>query len=324
MRYLFIINSTSNPKELQKLENAIAALSDDKRASIELRYTQYAGHATEIASDICDQFNKDITIVACGGDGTVHEIVNGMAYRSTPLIIIPIGTGNDFAHSVYPSHVFSNPTKLVNVLGDIKIAPIDLIRIDSYDVLGNHLPMWSRFCVNTASIGLDTRVMLNVNEKYSKRKNKYTNKEWSYFWHTLLNLRKASYKIDYNLELVDSDINEISENDEFISLSICNGRYYASGYCPSPSALLDDGVLDICAIERRSFWESLKTFIRYKDGLHVGRAGVRTFKATSGIITCRDNSFQLLGNYDGVVFHGHRIRFEVFPEALNVGFLNDN
>ena len=140
----------------------------------------------------------------------------------------------------------------------------------------------------------------------------------------LNNLKNASYKIDYNLELIDSDINEISEKDEFVSLSICNGKYYGSGFCPAPTASVDDGVLDVCAIEKRSFWELFKTFIRYKDGLHVGRPGVRTFKATSGIITCKDNSFQLLGNYDGVIFHGHRIRFEVFPEAINVGFLSDN
>lgn len=322
MRYLFIINSICNPQLLRKLENAIAALDESTRAFIELRYTQYAGHAMEIATEISDQYDDKVTIVVCGGDGTVHEVVNGIAYRSTPIIVIPIGTGNDFAHSILPDNLINNPTKIVSMLQEFKVTPIDLIRIDSYDVLGNHLPMWSRFCVNITSIGIDTRAMLAAEDIVAKsKKNKYASKKWVYVKSVLKQLKLRSYRLDYNLEVINSDTNEISENERFHTITIANGRYYGAGFCPAPEAKLDDGIIDVCAIEKLGWWDSLKTLIRYRNGNHIGRLGVRTFKSTSGIITCKDNSFQLLGNYDGVVFHGHRIRFEVFPEALNVGIV---
>ncbi len=322
MRYLFIINSICDPKKLHKLENAIAALDENTRALIELRYTQYAGHAMEIATEISDLYDEKVTIVACGGDGTVHEVVNGMAYRSTPLVVIPLGTSNDFARSVLPAHIFNNPTKIVSMLKEIKIVPIDLIRIDSYDVLGNHLPMWSEFCVNVASIGIDTQALLDADEVLAKkRKKSYASKTGIYFKSVLKLLKLRSYRLDYNLELVDSDVNEISENEKFLTISICNGKYYGAGFCPAPNAKMDDGVLDICAVEKLTWWQSIKTLFKYKNGRHIGCQGVRIFKATSGIITCKDNSFQLLGNCDTKIFHGHRIRFEVFPEALNVGIV---
>lgn len=322
MRYMFIINSKCNPKELRKLENAIAALDDNTRALIELRYTEYPGHAMEIASEISDQYDDKATIVVCGGDGTLHEVVNGVAYRSTTIVVIPLGSSNDFARSVLPPSIFSNPTKIVSMLGDIRVVPIDLIRIDSYDVLGNHIPMWSRFCVNVASIGIDTEMMLLVEEKLAKKgKNRFINKKYFYFGGFLKQFKPRSFKLDYNLELVNSETNEISENEEFFSISICNGRYYGSGFLPAPGAKLDDGKLDICAIEKMGWWDTVKTFFKYRNGKHVDAPGVRTFKATSGIITCKDNSFQLLGNSDGAVFHGHRIRFEIFPEELNIGII---
>lgn len=323
MRYLFIINSICNPVELHKLENAIAALEDNKRALIELKYTQYQGHAMEIAAEASDQFDDKITIVACGGDGTVHEIVNGIAYRQTPLIIIPIGKGNDFAHSILPKHIFKNPTKIIEMLDEAKVVPMDLVRIDSYDVLGNHLPMWSRFCVNVASMGIDTKALIAADDM-AKKKNKYGISKATYAKYVIKALKDKAYRLDYNLEVVDSDANELSENEEFLSITICNGKYYGGGFCPSPNALIDDGVLNICAVEKMGFWDSIRTMFFYRNGTHVGRPGVRTFKATSGIITCKDNSFQLLGNSDGTIFHGHRIRFEVFPESLNIGIFSSD
>ena len=102
MRYLFISNSKSQTSTIKELEDAISELDDDLRVRIEVRYTEYPGHARDIAVEASDANGAGITIVSCGGDGTFHEIANALAFRSTPIICIPMGTGNDFARIIFP------------------------------------------------------------------------------------------------------------------------------------------------------------------------------------------------------------------------------
>ena len=323
MRYLFIISNTIRTKELQKLEDVISSLGEEQRNSIELRYVQYQGHAMDLATEASDQYDDKVTVVAVGGDKIVHEIVNALAYRSTPLIILPMGTYNDFAGSVYPEYVMKNPAAMVKRLGEVKFSPIDLVRLDSYDVLGNHLPVWSGFFINVATIGFDTQ-LANTGTDLAAKKGKDYNASKA----CVKGLRSATqklrpYKLDYNFELVDSDTNEISQNEIFNSIDICNSKSVNGGFIKAPDASITDGVLDICVTEFGSKLNTIQTQLktRKKDGDVPGN--VRMFKATSGIITCKDNSYQLNGCCDGELFYGHRIRFEVFPEALIFGYFPD-
>lgn len=324
MRYLFIINSKANPKELRRLDDAIADLEDDIRSRIELRYTDYPGHCTDMAIEASDRSGDKVTIVACGGDGTIHEAVNALAHRNTPLIIVPMGTGNDFARTVLKNDYRKKPMSIIKHLDEVKYIPIDLVRLDSYDVLGSHLPVWSRYFANVASIGLDTKVQACAKSIVAQKDTSF-NRKTAYF-QAIFRLLKGneSFRLSYSLEIDGGDVNEVSENEEFTLISICNGRYYGGGFCPAPDAKIDDGVLDICIIEKASLLYSIHLLSKYRFGGHVGKSGVRTFRATSGIITCQDGSFQLQGNYDGEDFFGHRIRFEVFPEALRIGVLPEN
>ncbi|MCR5804194.1 MAG: hypothetical protein K6G47_08010 [Clostridia bacterium] len=319
MRYLFIISNEINSKELRKLEDTIASLNEDMRNHIELRYIQNASQSTDYAVEASEQSDDNVTIVVCGGDNVIHEVVNGLAYRSTPLAIIPLGSVNHFAQTITPDYLLQHPEKGVLMLQDLNVVPIDLVRIDSYDVLGNHLPVWSRYFINIASFGFETTALYYAKEFLDK--NKKADRQMANIQGALRGFQKMkSYKMDYSLELIDSETNEICEDEEFLSLSICNGKYN-NGCCLAPNAKIDDGVLDICVTENRGRLHNGKLFIMAGlDGKHVQDESVRMFKATSGIITCKDNSFQLSGNCDGELIYGHRIRFEVFPEALNLAY----
>ena len=319
MRYLFIISDEISPQKLKKLEDTIATLDEDKRNSIELRYVQYQGHASDLAIEASEQAEGQITVVICGGDNVIHEVVNGLAYRATPLAIIPMGSCNHFAHTVCPKHVLDHPEKAIFLLDQLKVIPIDLVRIDSYDVLGNHLPVWSRYFVNVTTFGFESRAQTYANELMDKKSKKLSARD-AYLLGSDKAFRKfQNYKMDYNLELVTGDQNEVSEDEEFFSISLCNGKYYNGCYV-APAASIDDGFLDICVFEKQGRINIKKLQMLSMMGKHVGKEGVRTYRATSGIITCKDNSFQLLGCCDGEIFYGHRIRFEVFPEALNFSF----
>lgn len=323
MRYAFIINSKCNPKKLRQLEDSIAMLDDDLRARIDLRYTYYPGHATELATEYSEQHRDKVTIVACGGDGTVHEVVNALAYRSTPMAIIPIGTGNDFARTIYSKQYLKKPCSIITKLDSAKKYAIDLVRVDSYDVLGNHLPMWSEYYANVASVGVDTQVQLQA-KNIVRAKDTAFNRKTAYIQAIFKKFKQfAAFPMSYNLEVVGEDVNEVSTGEEFMLISMCNARYYGGGFNPAPSASIRDGVVNVCAVEKVSKLQIIYLLLLYRLGLHEKNPHFRTFKATSGIITCDDSSFQLQGNYDGEDFFGHRMRFEVFPESLNLLTIDD-
>ena len=149
MKYVFIVNPVSGHKDKEAIFSRIRSafrLIDDEMIVEE---TDHSGHAREIATAYATKYGDRCVIVCCGGDGTVHEIANGLAHTETPMMLLPLGTGNDFAKKVYG-------TKKINVENVIKsfglysgklnytVEPLDLI-----DYNGEK-------CINVMSYGLDT------------------------------------------------------------------------------------------------------------------------------------------------------------------------
>ncbi len=326
MRYILIINSRSNPKALAELEDAINYLQREKselRDRIEIRYTEYGGHASEMAVEISEQFGDRVVIGACGGDGTIHEIINALAFRKTPVVPIPFGTGNDFVKSVIPKWRKWSLLSLLLNLDNMKFKDIDLIKLDSFDVMGSHIPNWSGYVNNVASIGLDTEVQARAKAIVLGKESMW-NRKTAYIRSALgLIFGKRAHDFKYKLELEDGSTYE-SESDKHTLISLCNAKYYGDGFCPAPDANIMDGVCNVCAIEDVSLLRALYLLALYRFGRHVGHDGIHYFKATSGVITSSSPSFQLIGNYDGEDFFGHRIRFEVHPKALKMGFFPED
>lgn len=325
MRYILIVNSRSPIKKLEALDDAINMIAKndpDLRVRIEIRYTEYGGHASEIAVEISEQFGDKVAVVACGGDGTIHEVANALAFRKTPMVCIPFGTGNDFVKSVLPKRKANDIYYLLSKLDSVVFKPIDLIRVDSYDIMGIHLQNWSGYFNNVASIGLDTKVQAAAKAAVLAKGNK--NRERAPYLKAAIKSVFGNRRTEfaYSLELENGETYESDRTDHTL-ISICNGKYYGSGFCPAPKASLTDGVADICVVENVKLPRALSLLLSYKNGHHVGRRGIKTFRATSGIITCKDSSLQLEGNYDGEDFYGHRIRFEVYPKALALAFFEE-
>ena len=85
MRYILVINSRNNETNLKKLEDAIVRVSQenpDLKSRMEFRYTEYTGHAADIALEADEQFKGSVAVVSCGGDGTIHDIANVLAFRN--------------------------------------------------------------------------------------------------------------------------------------------------------------------------------------------------------------------------------------------------
>ena len=82
MKKLFIVNSRAEPKVLARFKVAVAEYSAKYPDETEIVYTEFAGHAGEAARNAAG--GEDLLIVACGGDGTMHEVANSLARTDTP------------------------------------------------------------------------------------------------------------------------------------------------------------------------------------------------------------------------------------------------
>jgi len=321
MRYLLIVNSRNNKTNLQKFEDAILRVANenpDLRSRIQFKYTEYAGHAADLAIETDEKYKGDVAVVACGGDGTVHEVANALAFRKTPVITVPFGTGNDFSKTVNPNWKKKDIHDFILNLDSVNYRSIDLIKIDSFDLMGNFTPRWSSYFINVASIGLDTKVQSDAKAMIAAHDTKRT-RDSAYIKSALKNLfGNRSYNFIYELELEDGTSVK-GTSDSYTLISICNGKYYGDGFTPAPKASVDDGIANVCVVDNVSTLRAVGLIVNYRFGKHEGKDGIHMYRATSGVITSLDHTFQLFGNYDGEDFFGNRIRFEVSPSSLNIG-----
>jgi YegS/Rv2252/BmrU family lipid kinase len=301
--YRFIINPTAGKHRSEAVERAIeirfAALGGSH--SIEIHRTERPGHATEIARGIGMRDGAAAVVFACGGDGTVNEVVNGLAGTGAALGVLPCGTGNDFVRTVYE-------TRDIDGI---------LARIDSH---GYRYIDAARFndqlFVNVASLGFDTIVGLKAKAMVAKA-------PWiggiSYGIAAVAGLTgQHSFPMELDIE-VDSGNGEttrVLRTEPFTLMAICNGGYYGGGFHPAPLADAADGLLDICVVRKLGALKILSLIPRYAAGTHMGNPAVTMYKVRKGII--RKVGDKLAVNCDGESSYEDAISFEVLPGSIRL------
>ncbi|MDD3958653.1 MAG: hypothetical protein GX099_03440 [Clostridiaceae bacterium] len=322
MNYVFLLNYFAERKKAAELELAIRDFEARKGTKVEIHRTEYPGHAGELAAEAAGKFGSDAIVFACGGDGTVHEVANALAFGQTPMAVLPMGTGNDFARTILPEQYYHEPAKLIAFIENHEVRPLDLIRVDCYDETSNFLPEKSRYSVNITSFGLDTMVNAQAKEYIRKtnrngfvRKHAYTIAILKCF------IKGWKFKMNYSLELASGKGSAQGQMDYSLAC-ICNGRYYGGGFNPSPHSNTDDGILEVCLVEDLSRHKAIPLIGKYKKGQHLGHPKCHFFTVTSGVISSTERHSQIHGNYDGEDFYAHQVRFEVIPDALPFAFFS--
>src|SRR5699024_305845 len=99
-----IVNPNSRSGKGMKVWNKVEGMFQDSGKEYKVYFTQFEGHAKQIAAELTkihSNYNSEIMIVVVGGDGTINEVINGIAFeRNVVLGYIPTGSGNDFARSL--------------------------------------------------------------------------------------------------------------------------------------------------------------------------------------------------------------------------------
>jgi len=317
MKKLFIVNSRADSVALERFKKEYSKCEEEFPGTARVIYTEFAGHASEAAAKAAKE--DDLLVIACGGDGTIHEVANALAESKTPMACIPLGTGNDFTRSVMDENHRSNCEVCVRDIfqNNFKVKNSDLIKVTSFDISGNRIESSSAWCLNVASIGLDTEVQLRAKGKVLAHPNSRLVRSTAYLTSALgciFGNRKFDFR--FSAHRADGRPND-SENSCFTLLAVCNASYYGDGFCPAPKAKIDDGLINCCAIDAVSLPRALALLLKYKDGKHEGKKNVDTF-VTTKIVVEATGSRDLNGNYDGEDFSGHKVSFECFPGALKL------
>lgn len=238
MRHLFIINPAAGKKETTaQLEAKLATLS----FPYEVRYTLEAGDAQRITEEAAAQ-GEPIRIYACGGDGTLNEVVNGAAgYGNVAVTMFAAGSGNDFAKMFNETEPFRDLERLL----DCEEATFDLIRCND------------DFSLNICSVGLDARIGTDVS---NYKRLPLLHGFRAYVASTLVNVIRGiheHYVVEVNGERIDG-------NQTLICA--CNGRYYGGGFNPVPEAEPDDGLLEVLVVKKVSRLQVAAVIGKYKNG----------------------------------------------------------
>lgn len=255
MKHIFIVNPISGHQDALNLIPSIERYFENRPHDYEIHLTQYPKHATEIASQYHNR--DDVTLYACGGDGTINEVFNGLA-PSVAMAVIPVGTGNDFFRMLQVKE-----TKLIDILKET---------IEGKEVLvDGGLSSQGRF-VEALSMGFDADIAFDANQI---SRNKYIPSKLVY---SLAVLKNIAARKTYDMTI---DIDGVTIDENLLLIAIMNGQDYGGGFTPTPMADLQDGFFDICIIENSYLLKILDALPKYQKGKHLDLDIVRFYKAKS-------------------------------------------
>ena len=216
---VFIVNPISGTHSKEEIPALIEENLEKDRFDYQIRFTEYAGHAAEIAK-ACAEQQTDI-VVAVGGDGTVNEVARSLTHSFTALGIIPCGSGNGLArHLCLPL----DPKKAIQIINACKIETFD------YGVI-NDLPF---FC--TCGMGFDAFISLKFAEAGKRGPITYVE-----------NVLKEGLK--YKPETYEVSDDTGKKRYKAFLIACANASQYGNNAYIAPGATMKDGEMDVIIME---------------------------------------------------------------------------
>lgn len=245
MTHLFIINPAAGHRDQTKIyRERITRACEARNLTYRIEVSAGPGDCTRIARKAA-QTGEEVRLYACGGDGTLNEVVAGAAgFPNAAVTAYVGGSGNDFVKLFSDTEPFRDVEKLL----DAEEVEFDLIRCND------------DYSLNICSVGLDARIGTDV-AKYKRLP--LLQGFRAYAVSTVINvLRRISehYVIEVNGETIDG---------EKTMICACNGRFYGGGFNPVPGADPTDGILDVLIVEKVSLLKVAQVVGKYKNGKYA-------------------------------------------------------
>ncbi len=294
---LVILNPAANRGKLDTHRAAVRSCAEHEQA--EYVETQRQGEAKELALGAAKE-NRPVIVV--GGDGSVHEVVNGIlsSKRRVPLAIVGAGSGNDFAWNTLK--LPHDPAAAIE-----RAFHGRLVEVDAGIVNGHYF-------ANSFSVGLDADIavaadhMKNIPLLSGMR---------LYYTSTLKQLLFGYHHcpwLSFKLDEGGGQIREMQKK-HFVLMAVTNGPTYGAGFRINPKADHTDGLFDVCTIDYMPLLRALRLLPIVKRGEHAGLPEVTFYRAKSVSIEGQDSVNMQM---DGETSHSRSYYVENLPAALLV------
>lgn len=300
MKHIFIVNPAAGNGEAEK-----KVLPDIRKVTQALGI-EYELHITlsgeETVTYVSQRAEKgdDIRFYACGGDGTLNNVLNGMlGFQNAELAYIPCGTGNDFARSFTENNYF------LDIKRQIEGVPvyIDAIRFNN------------DYAINMFNIGVDCDVVVEV-EKLKKLPFLKGSAAYAVGAVQVLSRGKT-----YRMSLTFDDGTVMDE--ELFLVAVGNGRYCGGGFESTPYASVSDGLIDVCVIRPIKGPKIVSLLAKYRKGTHVNAPSAAPYvfykKCKKLLLTTAE---PMMVSTDGELMDFESLNFEIVPNAVSFSIPN--
>ncbi len=307
MRFVFILNPAAGSGGISnELKDSILRKAEEAGVRAYLYETRGVGDAEIFVKNTLEaNFGKKVCFVACGGDGTFNEVLNGcIGNNNAVCTVYPMGTGNDFVRNFPDAGDFTDLDSLFR--GNV----VKCDAIEYSGVIDGEFR--TRYCGNMFNIGFDC----NVVDKTQELKKK------PLLWGSLAYLAGvASTLIKKNgADLKVAADGKVLCDGPILLTSIANGSYCGGGVMSNPYASVQDGMIDLSVIKDLGRLKFISLFPKYQKGTHLDTPAakdlIKNMKAEEVTVTPRNGSMRLCT--DGEISTAEGVIFRIQPHAFDL------
>jgi len=259
-------------------------------------FTKHRGDAAALANEAARKGAK--FIIACGGDGTISEVANGIlsSGKDAELGLLPSGTGGDFRRTL---EIPSRTRDAAKILRTGRTARIDAGRVSYVDHNGADA---TRYFVGVASCGMSTKVIERVKADQAS------------FASALLKTAMRNEPVRLVVQLDDSHEHHLVVSN----LCVANARYFGGGMKIAPDAKLTDGKFDVVSVGDLIALKIFTSAPRVYTGSHLSMPEVSHALARKITVRAADRTAEVALEVDGELPGRLPATFQIIPEALRV------
>lgn len=296
MRVVFVVNNKNNrlARVLPELDQRCRQRKLDQAQFL---LTVRMKHAVELARQAAEK-GCDY-LIAVGGDGTLHEVINGVMQSKIPaneypaIGLLPCGSANDFARTVRSSR---SVEELLGLIQNQAVSRIDLGKITLEQTRE------TRYFINIAGVGLGPEVVRNMEGSDS-----ILGPRFHYFRHIVKGF------LGYVKKEVTCTSPTWAWRGKLLQMAVANGRYLGNAICVAPDARLDDGYFQVAIFGDLSLWDYLKNLGKLKRGIKIGLPQVVYHQAAEVVLESREScGIEADGEYVGLA----PATLSVVPKAI--------
>jgi len=287
LKYYLIFNPAANQGRTGQLIASVQDFFKEWRLSFDLAVTKKPKEAIDLARQAAKNYP---IIVAVGGDGTINEVVNGLAGTKAVMGIVPAGAGNDFSKAIGLKKKLRDNLEIIL---KNKVRKVDVGRVNDI------------YFINVLGIGFDALVAQEMDKrpKFLKGLPVYLYS----FGRALKNYRFTKLKITTD---------NFSEEKEYLMVAAANGMFFGGGFNIAPRASVEDELFDVCLASPMKRNYLLKNIPKLIRGTHGELPEIRMLKTKKLRI---ESVEELPIEYDGELLRGQRrLEIEILPRMLNV------